>query len=619
MATNWRVYQKDTVATQLDRSDLPGFFSKKVVVGLHEGALVLRNGEPMGMVTEAQVPVAAFLDQVKSQFALGDDISVYFVDLAPFDLTIFLGEQSTTSAAEQVAENAHVKERRQTMQDMRPGDSAEPRSWWLRKAVQRIGWLHEEPAAAQDRQSQESASVSAQWAWDVSQVSVVALSADRELISAACRLRLRVDPHQPKNLMGLLKGKNALATWDLVALLKNEFFGKVLVPEIARHSATSLRANRDLLASLESEVRQALTSTLSTFALVLDDFSLTWGLTEPERQEIACKRGEREEEALEFANTRRVAHLNRLHEIEKTRLANLQELKNAQATGNEDLKTLLLAAQLKRNLLIRNQKVDFAQVEAQVREISLQAAKLEAHARLEHQRAKEELRLEMEDRAFRQKHAARLAAIEADDKEMWSMVKMQIEMATQKHERELSRRRLELDADFRKMQADIEDHYQQRKLKLEESTARMGMMERLVGQGLSSGQADARVLNTLLQHATEQEYATSSDEMVKARAAAQAAAQNVQTYRTAQADERGHQAEMTRLAAEMMGAAKPTPAPVILPGTALPPGQVLAAGNPPQPLATPHSYCPSCRQEVGPKMKFCPSCGKSLTELGSSP
>lgn len=242
--------------------------------------------------------------------------------------------------------------------------------------------------------------------------------------------------------------------------------GKVLLPEIARHPAASLRGNHGLLGQVEAEAGNALAGTLSAFGLLLDDFSVTWGLTEQERQEIALRRARRQEQALEFAKNRRIAHMMRLQEIDKTRIANLQELKTAEITGKEEIKKLLLASFLERDLLVKNHKVDAARVDAQVREITLQADKNEAQARLEQRRAAEELRLDLEDRQFKQRHAARLAALEAGDKKMWSMVKMQIEMATQKHERELSRRRQELDAELRKVQADIDDRYQQRKLKL---------------------------------------------------------------------------------------------------------------------------------------------------------
>src|SRR5262249_3989736 len=87
--------------------------------------------------------------------------------------------------------------------------------------------------------------------------------------------------------------------------------------------------------------------------------------------------------------------------------------------------------------------------------------------------------------------------------------------------------------------------------KLDESLARMGMIERLVSQGISAGSANANVLTAMLQQATDQEYATATDEKVRAREAAKAQANNLGTYQQAEDRERQHQAAMTGLAADL--------------------------------------------------------------------
>jgi serine/threonine protein kinase len=271
------------------------------------------------------------------------------------------------------------------------------------------------------------------------------------------------------------------------------------------------------------------------------------------------------------------------------------------------------------------EKVDFALVDARIRDITLEVERKENVARLEKRRSEEELRLDIEERQFRQSNAARLAAMEAEDKEMWSMVKMQIEMATQKHERQMAVRRHKSEENYRKMQAEIEEKYQQRKLKLDESRERMGMMERIVSQGLSGGQADASVLKTMLEQSTEQEYATTSDDMVRARAAAKAAGNNLETFRLAQADERAHQVNMTHLSVQMMAAARqPGIVPGAIPAMA-PVQQVMMHPVAPQaPLALPGGQphhlahvqpadgvaCAGCGIGLQPQWKECPGCGQ---------
>lgn len=600
MPTNWRIYGANTVATKLDRGDLPGFFCKTVVVGPNEAAIVVRDGQVREILTEAKVEAADVLDQLASVFRLGADISVFFVDTGPIDLTIFLGETEKratyTNEARQVEASA---------------SQVQLRTVDILSASGQIGWTTE-------TEHYEQGSGSATARSDVSTLALVAMTADKEIVQAECRVRLRIDPDGVIDFIGLLKGKRGLATWDLSALLRDELFAKLLVPEIATRKAEDLRGDKAFLSQLEGQVNSQLGQALSVSGLILDSFSILWGLTEQERADIARRRAEREEQARDFARTRRVAHLMREQEIAKTRIANLQELKTASASGDQEYQDLLLASEIDRQLMVKGKQVDDARIDAQIREIELETDNKESMAKLERRRAEEELRLDVEDREFRQKNAARLMAIEVEDKEMWSMVKMQIEMATSKHEQEMSKRRQESDVELRRLHDEIEDRYQQRKLKLDESLARMGMMERLVKDGLDTGVTDTSVLKEMLQQATEQEYATTSDAKVQARADAHAAANNVDTFKEAEDREREHQAKMTDLSSQMMQSAKQAPPQTVVTGTpeAVPPqpqAPIIINNSPSQvqPASTEQS-CNSCGNSVQPDWKVCPSCGRSL-------
>ena len=617
MATNWRVYKNNTVAARLDRGELPGFFRKKIVVGPNEAAIVVREGEPSRMLTATSFQAANGLDQLKSVFGLGADISVYFVDLTPFPLSIFIGQSNASAVATSTTAN------RSTSIAGQSKTSLSSRLFGFGKqevqtASTNIGW-----SAENDFSGDLGGSAKSQV--DVSNMRLVALSADREVVQAACQMSLRVVESDIDNLAGLLRGKQALATWDIETMLRNEWFAKVLVPEIALHNASDLRGNRELTASIEKQTREALGATLKSCGFTLDNFSLNWGLTAQERAEIERRCAEREEQALEFAKTRKLAQMGRDQEIEKNRLGNLQELKIASAQGDQSLRDLLLAGDINRNLMVKNSHVDVALVDARIRDITLEVERKENVGRLEKRRAEEELRLDIEERQFRQANAARLAKMEGEDKEMWSMVKMQIEMATQKHERQMAVRRHESEENYRRMQTEIEDRFQQRKLKLDESMSRMGMMERLVAQGLSAGQADASVLKAMLEQSTEQEYATTTDEMVRARSAAKAAGNNLETFRLAQADERAHQVNMTHLSAQMMAAAKqpnvapgaiPTMAPVqpVFVHAVAPQAHLALPGSHPHQL--PHTQvvggvtCTGCGMGMQPQWKACPGCGQ---------
>ena len=549
--------------------------------------------------------MANVLDQVSSLFRAGADIAVYFVDISPLDVSIFIGKTAKESVAADGATRATAISGSEATHDQGISLAARP-----------IGWIEESGTAT-------AVSAHSRQRLDVSELNILALSADKEVIQAECRLRLSIDPEDPARFVALLKGKRALATWDVAALLRDEFFARVLVPEIAKRQSTELRGDSAVLHSIEQATLQGLESTLQAYGLILDAFTILWGITPAEQAEIARKQSERAEQALDFAKNRQIAQLKRQQEIDKTRLANLHEFKLAKSKGDEDLADLLLGGEIRRDLMVKGKRVEEAQIDASVRDIQLSIEKNESMLRLEQRLANEELRLEMEDLAYKQQHNARLASLELEDQEMRSLVKAQIEISTAKHERELARRRQELDSEFRKMEADVEDRYQQRKIKLEETLARMGMMERLVTQGLQTGAADSGVLTTMLQQATEQEYATTSDDKVRARADAQAAGQNLDTYRQAEDRDRRNQTAMTGLAADLMEAAKQVPRPYSIPGTSA--GAVLGpvvVNNSPVTRTTPTtglaSVCRRCNSPVETGWKACPHCGNPLQRACNS-
>lgn len=194
------------------------------------------------------------------------------------------------------------------------------------------------------------------------------------------------------------------------------------------------------------------------------------------------------------------------------------------------------------------------------------------------------------------------------------MARLQIQMASAKHEREMQSRRQDLDAAFRQRQQDVEDRFQQRKLKLEESLARMGMMERVLSQGLAAGAADASVLRTMLEQSTEQEYATGTDAKVAAREQARAAASNMNVLKEAEERERAHQRHMTDLASSMMESAKQPPASAVVVGPGSQGGArapVVQVGVGSAPVAT--ALCTACGGAIQAGWKACPHCGAATS------
>jgi hypothetical protein len=125
----------------------------------------------------------------------------------------------------------------------------------------------------------------------------------------------------------------------------------------------------------------------------------------------------------------------------------------------------------------------------------------------------------------------------------------------------------------------------------------MASTEDIMKAALAAGAVNPDVMKTFLEQTTEQEYATTTDEMVRARSQANAAKHNLETYQDARPAEREHQVNMTQQAANLMQAAKQPFGPTVVTTN-----QVQS-----QSLA-----CPHCGGRIQAHWKACPECGKGL-------
>jgi hypothetical protein len=539
MATTWRVYGAETLAYRLDRAELPGFFLRKnVVIGPGEGAIVIRDGQTQELVTESRVKVQGFWEGLTNKM-LGwingpHDVQIIFVNLGPMRIPIYLGE---------------MQKREQTSTAVAAAG----------------GW---------------------QFMTSATEVAIQALTADKQVVSAECILTLQVDPENPTGVISLMRspaglatppplpggapqapqGRRAVSRMELAALVRDELISRVLIPHISSRRADELRGNRDLATSITSWARPELETSLRPWGLKLVDFVINWGLTEQEKADIARGRGELEEESRKFAHGIRLAQMSRDLEVDKTRIDNLQQLRLAETTNNEQLRDLCLTGVIRREALRDGQRISIVKVDAEVRVIQLEVQKQESTFRLETRRSDEMLRLDVEERSWRQKNEQRLAGINAEDKEMRNLVAAQIQMATAKHERETATRRLELESDFRRLQTEIEARYQERQARLQEDLARMDQVKTVLTAGLSGGVVTGDVLNTFLTENTKQSFGTTTDAKAAAVFEAEKSRNDMGTYRLAEDRERQHQHETTRLAANLMESSKQTPGPAIVTG-----------------------------------------------------
>ena len=577
MATNWRVYGSETVAAVLDKAELPGFY-REAIVGPNEAALVIRNGKLEEVVTEVRLGTSGFRDRLKGLIGRESDAQVIFVDTSPFDLTFFLGESTR-------GEQGNFRQEQQ---------STAQRGSNISMGAEQTGGAY----AAQG--------LSVQSQLDSASVAIEALTSDRQFISAQVRLTMAVGIDDAELVTRLLRGRTALAVADVGALVRDELVSKVLVPMVARSRADELRGNTGLLNEIAGATERELSTAAGIWGLTLYNFFLNWGVTEQERAEIEEARKRREEEAAEFAHQRVIRDRERGLDLERTRLNNLQELKVLEVRGDEELKEVYLNSEIDRSQLLDGQRVSVASIDAQIRSIEMGIRREEADLLAEIEQRRKEMELENQ----RRQSQLRLEELEGQSRlemtELEHAVNLQSRRREERHLQDLERERQRLDL----------------------SRERIRSQESIIARALDTGAADASVLRTLLEQSTDQEYAQTSDAMVQARAEAQAARYSLEVSREEQDRERSHQADMTRLSADMMEASNQNPT-VVTPGLPLyggihpaPPGNVTNVTNVPGPAAAPEapaSACPSCATPVPGGAKFCPHCGSPMAVVPQCP
>ncbi len=525
---NWRVYDSNTVACKVAKEELPGFCRKRITVGPGEAVVVIRNGAVDRVIRESRETVAGVFDKLASWFGGGDDLQLVYVSTSPFDVTLLAGETGASGASGS------------TVAAGRADGGFELQS-----------------------------------NWQAADLSLTLLTADRDEVAASIRLQLAVAPEALMPLVRMMGRNSAISRWDVAAMVRTEIMARVLIPKVAAVRSADLRGNREIAKQIESEVREALAPALTGMGLTLHGFSIAWGTTDQERAEIAQRQAKIADELIKFNHQRVLQDMVRENELARTRLQNLQELKKAEASGDNDLKALYLAAEINRDQMVQEHRVDVVRVDAEIRIIEMDLAGREGKLEIEQRREAELLRLEIEERTQKQRLQeaeahARLVADE-DARDMAAFEKIQLA--------KLARKRQEAEARFNEQQARLDKEMKERETRLKEDLARMGMMERVLAQGLQAGAVNSSVLETMLREATKQGIATTTDDRVKSLYGAEAARNSIDVYKEAEDRERIHQRDMTGLSADLMQAAKQTPGAATVIGMGTPSPATATPGN----------------------------------------
>lgn len=585
---NWRTYGPDTVATVLDKSELPGFW-RTAVVGPDETAIIVRDGKVVEVLTEARRSVSGLAGRIRGLFGLAPDVQVIMVNNAPFDLVFYLGAQAKGARSSSVSVERNTG----------------------------MGAVSSGPGSMDVRARSVSASRAE---LEASTVVVVALSADRQVIHAEVRVTVSIDAGDADLLIGLLRGRRSLASWDLAADVRNGVIVKVLTPRIAQLRADELRGNEGLRSELEQALKQEMRRSTDLWGMTLHDVSVAWGLTEQEAAEIARASARREEEAVEFAHKRVVREMERQLELNRTRIENLQEVKVLEARGEEELRDLYLASEINRDQMLDGKRVATAKLDAQIKIIELDVVRQQQQLKLEQDRATGMLAVEIEqaksDASFKddlRRSELRLEELDEQSRremsEMDALVLMKQKLNEQKHSQAMQHQKSQSDHQLAMRRQQVEADFAKRKQDAEVTLQRLAVIERLLAQGMSQGTVNSANLDTMLIQMTEQEYAQTSDAKVESRSRAQADSNSVDKIRLEQDRARAQLADTMRMANEFTQSLKQ------------PPGvQSRDSGQTSVTVVTgqaggPSARCRACAVELKGDWKTCPYCGAPVVTV----
>jgi len=621
MSINWRIYGKETVAAKVHRSELPGFIKKKVEVGPNEAAILIQNGKNKGILKEGSKEVAGFTSALRQFFHNKEDFDLIFYDTTPINISMFIGESHKSQ--DQLNQNYLSGDQASFVQSgsISGKDSknqfSKHQEKFKEKEKMKLGFNKLGLKSSGNESGSAVSSYNANSASDgfsaienvtdqremfskhrnTSDVSITALSKDNEVMNGECHLRLNIDPSSSILFAGMLKGREAVATWDIDALIREEILSKVLIPRIASVDSTELRGNKNIQDSIKNEVMSELSKTISSWGLILEDFYVNWGITEKEAMEIQKKRANREEEAVAFIQERRIRNLEREKDLGKKEIEVLYDLKKADTEGDIEHRELLLNATLKHDLMGHGQNLDFERVDQQILDLKREATKKDEELKLQIQQQKDLLDFQ---RVERDKRLDR----ELEKDEMQDMMSQFQDVQKAKKERE--QQKIDHQQSQMKMQTDA--------------------MENVMKMGMQTGAADSKAVQEMMKQMTMQKALDRDGEMVDSMSKAEGEKANLETFKQAEERERQHQFNMTGQSAHMMQSAKQNmPSTLIQGGSGgggLPDGvryninDDKSTGS--QPINKSASTCLNCNEPIKTNWKACPSCGESIRKITQS-
>jgi RNA polymerase subunit RPABC4/transcription elongation factor Spt4 len=157
---------------------------------------------------------------------------------------------------------------------------------------------------------------------------------------------------------------------------------------------------------------------------------------------------------------------------------------------------------------------------------------------------------------------------------------------------------------------------QEQQFMTQQMNIQTGSIERITSQGIDKGVVDGATIQEIARQMTNQRALDRTDAKVDSMSKAEAAKNDVNTFKDAENRERKHQVDMTGQSAQMMDAAKQNVPHTLVQGSGITPSvHVSVPGDQTVQPGASITRCRKCNQPVQPGWKICPACGEPLSKV----
>ncbi len=424
---------------------------------------------------------------------------------------------------------------------------------------------------------------------------------DQQMISGQTTVRCSVLTDDAARLTAMLGRDNSIATFDLLNRIKPELASRIFQPAVAGKLHDEIRGNVAFLRELEDRAREELRQTLGAWSIRVDNITVVWGLTEQEKLEIARRAKQLEEEEKDFTQARMLRELERKAEAVRTAQQLALEQRKRVEAGELEIQGIRLDAK-------HSAEEKQAAMRLRLAEVNAEIAQLDTDLKLAQLAVDRE-----QDRIAMDRKRDELALIK--DKELFDREQDRLDFEMiQQNKRE--RMREEQEHQLTLLRNQQESNRLQMDMQMQQMAVQLGMIERIIGQGLAAGAVDAATLQKMLEEQTKMRALDRGDAVAGSVFTAEAAKHSMDAMKQAEDRERLHQQQMTRLSGEMMQASKQqVPLSGASPASGSPVQPSVHIVNVPPasgPAAECDAVCPGCGKGVQKTWKACPFCGKAL-------